>query len=148
MYELKLQRKRSSLPDVTVRNSSDIIDTLRKIYPKGDLWRETCRAVMLDAAHSTIGHYLVSTGSADRVIIDIRGICTAAVASGARAVVICHNHPSGNPRPGVADLEQTDRLRKALATLDIQLLDHIILGEKTYFSFCDEVEAKYPKKVA
>ena len=148
MYELRLQRKKSSIPDVVVKKSSDIVPVFRKLYPEGDLWRETCRAVMLDAAHSTIGHYLVSTGSADRVIVDIRGICTAAVASGARAVVICHNHPSGNPRPGVADLEQTDRLRKALATLDIQLLDHIILGEKTYFSFCDEVEAKYPRKVA
>ena len=148
MYELRLQRKKSSIPDVVVKKSSDIVPVLRKLYPEGDLWRETCRAVMLDAAHSTIGHYLVSTGSADRVIVDIRGICTAAVASGARAVVICHNHPSGNPRPGVADLEQTDRLRKALATLDIQLLDHIILGEKTYFSFNDEMETKYPKKAA
>jgi len=148
MYELRLQRKKSSIPDVVVKKSSDIVPVLRKLYPEGDLWRETCRAVMLDAAHSTIGHYLVSTGSADRVIVDVRGICTAAVTSGARAVVICHNHPSGNPRPGIADLEQTDRLRKALATLDIQLLDHIILGEKTYFSFNDEMETKYPKKAA
>jgi len=148
MYEIFIQRKRTDIPDVTVKKSSDIVPILLKLFPEEDGIRETCRAVMLDAAHSTIGHYLVSTGSADRVIIDIRGICTAAVASGARAVVICHNHPSGNPRPGVADLEQTDRLRKALATLDIQFLDHIILGEKTYFSFCDEVEAKYPRKIA
>lgn len=143
MYELKLQRRRSSLPDVTVKNSRDIIGTLRKIYPEGDLWRETCRIILLDGANRTIGHYLVSTGSADKVIIDIRDICTAAVMAGARGVVLSHNHPGGNPTPGRADIEMTEALRKALAVLDIRLLDHIVLGEESYYSFCDEKETRY-----
>lgn len=143
MYELKLQRRHSSIPDVTVKNSSDIIGTLRKIYPEEDLWRETCRIVLLDGANRTIGHYLVATGSADKVIIDIRGICTAAVMAGARGVVLSHNHPGGNPTPGRADIEMTEALRKALAVLDIRLLDHIVLGEESYYSFYDEKETRY-----
>lgn len=143
MYELKLQRKRSSIPDVTVKNSSDIIGTLRKIYPEGDLWRETCRIVLLDGANRAIGHYLVATGSADKVIIDVRGICTAAVMAGARGVILSHNHPGGNPTPGRADIEMTEALRKALTVLDIKLLDHIVLGEESYYSFCDEKETRY-----
>ncbi len=143
MYEIKLQRKRSSLPDVTVKNADDIVDTLRKIYPEGDLWRETCRIVLLDRANRTIGHYLVSTGSADKVIIDVRGICTAAVMASARSVVLSHNHPSGNPLPGRADIEGTEALRRALSVLDIRLLDHIVLGEESYYSFCEEKETRY-----
>jgi DNA repair protein RadC len=95
-----------------------------------------------------MGHYLVSTGSVNKVIVDLRGIATAALKAGARAVILCHNHPSGNPQPSGSDRDQTDNLRQALSLLDIELLDHIVLGEDKYFSFAEETTWRYPKRIA
>jgi DNA repair protein RadC len=49
-----------------------------------------------------------------------------------------HNHPSGNPLPGTADIEQTRILRRALAACDISLIDHVVIGNDSFYSFADE----------
>jgi DNA repair protein RadC len=62
----------------------------------------------------------------------------AALDARAAAVIAVHNHPSGNLQPSVADVELTEKLRKAGQLLDIPLLDHLIVSERGYYSFADE----------
>ena len=54
------------------------------------------------------------------------------------AIIVCHNHPSGKLQPSVADKNLTEKMKQAGNTLDIKLLDHLIITEKAYFSFADE----------
>ena len=84
-------------------------------------------------------------GNDTTVPISNKLIAKAALDALAHGVILCHNHPSGDPKPGHDDLRATDSLRKGLGCLDISLLDHVILGEKGFFSFQDEVERKYHK---
>ncbi|HRO72609.1 MAG TPA: JAB domain-containing protein [Saprospiraceae bacterium] len=56
----------------------------------------------------------------------------------ASAIILCHNHPSGNLKPSNEDINLTKRVKEAAALLDIRILDHIIIGDMNYYSFADE----------
>ena len=130
------------------RQSFYYIDTMvRGHYPAfaPEMWREKVFALFVDRMKMPLGHILVGVGSETSVSISNKLIAKAALDSVADGVILCHNHPSGEPKPGHDDLQATDSLRKGLKCLDINLLDHVILGEKTYFSFVYEVERKYPR---
>lgn len=71
-------------------------------------------------------------------VIDKKIIVSKALDKKANGIILVHNHPSGNPRPGKADIEQTDSLRKALITFDISLIDHVIISDDSFFSFAEE----------
>ncbi|MDT8759824.1 DNA repair protein [Sphingomonas psychrotolerans] len=73
--------------------------------------------------------------SVDRLVLPIRDVAADALAFGAAAVVMAHNHPSGDPAPSVADLEATRLLARALGTFDIRLVDHLIVARDGITSF-------------
>lgn len=77
-------------------------------------------------------------GSATCSIISARDIFTEAINVGAVNIILLHNHPSGNPYPSEADDEITFKVQKAGELMDIGLLDHIIIGDNTYYSYADE----------
>lgn len=115
-------------------------------FDPGEMWREKVFALFVDRMKMPLGHILVGVGDDTTVSISNKLIAKAALDSIADGVILCHNHPSGEPKPGADDIRATDALRRGLKCLDISLLDHVILGEKTYFSFQAEVECKYPRK--
>ena len=80
----------------------------------------------------------ITIGSGDATLIDIRTIIRRAIEKKATGIILSHNHPSGNAMPGKADIEETARLKKALGTCDISLIDHIVIASKSYYSFSDE----------
>ena len=122
------------------------VDYFRKnCFDPAEMWREKVFALFVDRMKMPLGHILVGVGSETSVSISNKLIAKAALDSVADGVILCHNHPSGEAKPGHDDLQATDSLRKGLKCLDINLLDHVILGEKTYFSFVYEVERKYPR---
>ena len=63
--------------------------------------------------------------------------------SNATAIILFHNHPSGTPAPSVADINETNKLKKACNIFDISLLDHIILTDESYYSFAEETQNKF-----
>lgn len=79
--------------------------------------------------------HFIGLGSDTAVAISAKVVARHAVLDMAVGVILCHTHPSGNPRPSKADIEQTTKLHDALALFDIDLVDHIILGDETFFSF-------------
>jgi DNA repair protein RadC len=80
----------------------------------------------------------ISIGKTDATLVDIKIIAKLALSYLASAIVVSHNHPSGNLTPSAADNQLTERIKGALNLLDIQLLDHIIIANDNYFSYADE----------
>jgi DNA repair protein RadC len=90
--------------------------------------------------NSVIGREIVSKGGIDSTTFDSRIVVRKALENGATALIIFHNHPSGTPYPSANDMKATHQLKKALGLVDISLLDHIVVSDRSYYSFDDEVE--------
>ena len=81
---------------------------------------------------------MISLGGLTSTVVDPRLVVRMAMDKRASGMIMVHNHPSGNPRPGGNDLTETERMKKAANTFDISLLDHIIICDDCYFSFADD----------
>ena len=79
-----------------------------------------------------------SLGGTSATVVDPKLVVKKALDKGASAMIMVHNHPSGNPRPGQCDLTETERMKKAANTFDIALLDHVIICDDCFFSFADD----------
>ena len=103
-----------------------------------NLQHEECWALFLNAKNRLIGKEILSTGSLESTVMDTRKVLRRAIEKQSRHVILVHNHPSGAPEPSQADIRQTDILRKALAAVEIDLLDHVIIGDRRFYSFAQE----------
>lgn len=120
----------------TVHNSQDAV---RLVYPVlSGLDHEEAWVIFMTSRHGVIAQDMLSKGTLTQSSIDSRTILRQALLRNAAAIILCHNHPSGDEHPSLADIDFTDNLRKACALLGIPLLDHIIVGEDAYFSFSEE----------
>lgn len=90
--------------------------------------------VLLDTRHQLIRVRILSTGSLDAVAASPREVFRDALSAGAAGVIVFHNHPSGDPSPSPDDVALTHRLAAAGKILDVQLIDHVIIGDARYFS--------------
>jgi len=80
----------------------------------------------------------LSKGGITGTLVDIRLLLKMALSLGAVALILAHNHPSGMLKPSISDKALTTKISKSAGSLDIRVLDHLIVTEKTYFSFADE----------
>ena len=80
----------------------------------------------------------LSKGGITGTLVDVRLALKKALELGATSIILCHNHPSGNLNPSSADKQLTQKLKAAGESLDIKILDHLIVTERSYFSFADE----------
>lgn len=100
-----------------------------------DLDHEAFAAIFLDSQHRVIAFEVLSRGTIDAASVYPREVVKRALAHRAAAVIFAHNHPSGIAEPSIADRRLTERLREALALLDIRVLDHMVVGEGAPVSF-------------
>lgn len=103
-----------------------------------DLPHEEFWAVYLNTANKIIGRSKISSGGVSQTTIDIKMLMKPAIEKLASALVVCHNHPSGNRQASQSDIQLTQQIKEAGNVLNIQLLDHIIVAGTSYFSFSDE----------
>ena len=94
-------------------------------------------AVFLDTKLKFMDYEVLTVGTSDRAIAYPKEIAKKALSKDCTAVIVAHNHPSGDPLPSSHDLNLTEKIGSALQTLDIQLLDHIVVGERDTFSFAE-----------
>lgn len=94
--------------------------------------------VLLDTRRRVLRTLVLSVGTLDTSIVHPREVFGAAVAAGAAALVLFHNHPSGDPKPSPDDVVLTRRMSAAGILMGIDVLDHVILGDVRYFSFKEE----------
>ena len=96
---------------------------------------EVFGCLFLDTRHRVIEFRELFRGTIDGAAVYPREIARAAIECNAAAVVLTHNHPSGNPEPSTADRAITQRVREALELLDVRTLDHIVVGREGTVSF-------------
>jgi DNA repair protein RadC len=92
-------------------------------------------ALVLNTKNFIRGHYLISIGSLNQTIAEVRECYRTAIVASAFGLIIGHNHPSGDPSPSSADQRMTREMAEAGKLLRIELIDHIIVGDPGYFSF-------------
>ncbi len=118
------------------RSGADVFGRYR--YLLADSPVEVFLSVLLDVKHRPLREERVSAGILDGSLIHPREVFVAAVRERAAAVILVHNHPSGDPAPSAQDREVTRRLRSAGGILGIPVIDHVILGDGSFFSFREE----------
>lgn len=96
--------------------------------------QERLGAVLLDARHRVMKQGEIFVGTRDRTLVSPRDIIRFAMLERAVAVVVYHNHPSGDPTPSDDDITFTGKLKRALETVDLELVDHLVLGAERYVS--------------
>lgn len=99
--------------------------------------REMCIALILDSKNVMTGIYTISIGSLNASIVHPRETFKAAILANAAAIIMMHNHPSGDPTPSREDFELSRRMREAGDLLGIRFLDHIVIGDASYYSMAD-----------
>lgn len=104
----------------------------------GDLGHEEFWMLALRRSNEVMSELMISKGGLSGTIADPKIIFGKALALRAAAIVVVHNHPSGNPRPSAADRRLTENLKRAGAVLDLPVLDHVIVAREQYFSFADD----------
>jgi len=139
MAALELGRRRQ-LPTAQakqkVTSSSEAYRILGPVLR--DLSHEECWIVCLNRANIVISKEKISTGGISGTIVDGKLVFSSALNHGASAIVLYHNHPSGEIRPSRQDIELTKNLVQAGNVMDILVHDHLIIGGNKYFSFRDE----------
>ena len=99
--------------------------------------RETFACLFLDTRHRVLAFEVIAEGTIDRAAVYPREVVRKVIDHNAAAVILCHNHPSGNPAPSEADKALTRQLAAALALIDVNVLDHFIVAGQNCSSFAD-----------
>ena len=102
------------------------------------LTHEECWVLYLNAASQLVSTRRLSSGGTTETVIDNKMVLSEALECHSRNFILVHNHPTLNPLPSAADIECTRRLREAAQSLDMRLLDHVIISGNGYYSFADE----------
>ena len=133
----KSKVKPSQRPKIT--SSKEVYDILLENWNEDKLeFVEQFKVVLLNRANRVLGIYEVSTGGVSATIADPRLIFGAAIKANACAIILAHNHPSGQLKPSEADLRLTKKLKDGGLYLEINVLDHVIVTSEGYYSFADE----------
>jgi DNA repair protein RadC len=120
----------------TVKSSKDAFEIFYPLLcdlPHEELW-----AALTNSASKIVEKIKISQGGLNQTPSDLRFIMKAAINTTCHGIILCHNHPSGNPQPSPQDDVLTCKLKDAAKLLNIILLDHIIISDKTYYSYADE----------
>lgn len=125
-------------PALEINSPRDAYLYLKDLYGADD--HEECWCLMLKRNRRVLSSLCVGVGGETFTRMDIKKIVRTALDLGASAVIISHNHPSGDPMPSSADIHLTDQLRRALEMFELALMDHIVISVRGYYSFSqDEV---------
>jgi len=119
-----------------ITNSKDVFEFFHPklcTLPYEEFW-----VLYLNRSNKIIDHLKISQGGISGTVADSRIILKKAIEKLATSIVLVHNHPSGNNQPSKSDINLTQKLITAGKTLDINVLDHIIIADSVYFSFADE----------
>lgn len=136
---LELGRRRKELlaeQKPRILCSKDVYNVLKHVYE--DINHEEFWILLLNNKNRVIGKELISKGGVEVVSVDVKLIFHAALEMKATGIVLSHNHPSGSPIPSFQDKSLTKKIVDAAALFDFRIIDHVIFGEETYYSFGDD----------
>ena len=119
-----------------IRNSTDVVNLMQEKIACLD-HEEFC-AIYMNQANRILNTVQISKGGITSTEVDTRIVMQEAVILKATQIILCHNHPSGSVKPSKADIQLTEKIRKAAQIMDIVLVDHIIIHREKYYSFAEE----------
>ena len=132
--ELGKRRKLQERPErATIRSSKDIYEIFHPLLC--DLAHEEFWVLLLNQASRVIDKSRISRGGIDQTTADVRSILREALIQRATQIALIHNHPSGSPRPSTDDQRLTQLVQKGAQTMNIRLIDHVIVTDGKYYSF-------------
>lgn len=136
---MELGRRRRAEEAVELNKITSSKATFELMQPIiGELPHEEFWVLYLNNSNKVLSKSQQGKGGITGTFVDLRLVFKTAFELGATALILCHNHPSGNLKPSEADKKLTQKLKVAGENLDIQVLDHLIVTENGYFSFADE----------
>ncbi|MFV9550080.1 RadC family protein [Algibacter sp. PT7-4] len=136
---LELGRRRrgeEALEKKKITSSTSVFELMQPII--GELQHEEFWIIYLNNSNKILQKNQLSKGGITGTLVDVRLVLKNALEVGAVGLILVHNHPSGTLKPSQADKQITQKLKIAAQSLDIKVLDHVIITEKSYFSFADE----------
>ena len=119
-------------------SSQYAFEVFKEIWSKQIDIREEMIILLLDRSNAVLGYQALSMGGITGTVADIRLLYSAALNTLATGIIMAHTHPSGNMNPSQQDIDLTKKVKEAGNIMDIQLLDHLIISNNTYYSFADE----------
>lgn len=136
---MELGRRRrtgEALERKKITSSTSVFEYVQPLI--GELPHEEFWVLYLNNSNRILKSAQLSKGGITGTVVDVRLAFKEALQLGAVAIILAHNHPSGTLKPSQADIQLTKKLKLAGESLDIKVLDHLIITEKAYFSFADE----------
>ena len=136
---MELGRRRragEALEKEKITSSRSVFEFLQPLI--GELPHEEFWILYLNNSNKIIKSSQLSKGGITGTLVDVRLVFKDAIQLSAVGIILAHNHPSGTIKPSQADIQLTKKLKQAGDSLDIKVLDHLIVTEKSYFSFADE----------
>lgn len=135
--EYSRRKQKHDYPDkFQIKMSKDVADLLRPQLQ--DLPHEEFWVLLLNRSNRVIKSFMLSKGGTTGTVTDVKILLKIAIEYLAAGIILCHNHPSGNLNPSESDTNITKKIKESASLMDIQVLDHIIISEKAYFSFADD----------
>ena len=128
-------------PDTPIKASAQAAGYLREDFR--DLDHEESWILLLNSAKLPLAKKMITVGTLKSTPIDHRRVIKEALMTNATAIILFHNHPSGSAVPSASDINETQRLKRACDIFDIELLDHIILTDESFYSFAEETQNKF-----
>lgn len=124
--------------DRKITSPSKASQVFNEVLEMDSRLQETFAICTTDSKNSITGIFEITTGSLNSSIVHPRDVFQRAILHNAAAIILCHNHPSGNPQPSNNDKKITKKLIKAGEIIGIEVLDHIIIGDNCYLSMKEE----------
>ena len=137
--EVELTYKSTSRSRSKIYSSEDAYKILLPTYKEGTIcYKEYFKVLLLSQSNQVLGYTLISEGGITETCADVRVILQATLLTNSVALVLAHNHPSGNLKPSRQDMEITKQVKEAAKLMRISVIDHLILTDAGYYSFADE----------
>lgn len=137
--EVELTYKSTSKSRNKIYSAEDAYKLLLPTYKEGTIcYKEYFKVLFLNQANQVLGYTLISEGGLTETSVDVRVILQVALLTNSVAIILAHNHPSGNVRPSQEDMRLTRQVKDAAQLMRISVLDHLILTDAGYYSFADE----------
>ena len=130
------RRGEEALVKMKITSSVSVFELMQPLI--GELPHEEFWIIYLNNSNKVIQKQQLSKGGITGTLVDVRLVLKMALELGATGIILTHNHPSGTLKPSEADKQITQKLKRAGESLDVKVLDHLIITEKAYFSFADE----------
>ena len=136
LFELNKRVQLSGRAELILKSPQEVFNYTRQRLKENT--QEQFLVLLLGTKNQLLKDELVSLGTLNSSIIHPREIFKSAIKESAHTIILVHNHPSGDPAPSAEDEEVTERLSACGKLLNIKVIDHVILGKTTYYSFKEE----------